>query len=90
MSSKTGDISTSFRSRKPLVDRKLNKIQDVLKEKTSHKKTSVNQVLNFSVILADKYLQHIENEKSDINHELEQLNQKKKQLELNIQEAIRF
>lgn len=90
MTEETGDISTTFRSRKPSIDRKLNKIQTELQERSSFRKASVNQTLNFAVNLAWKYLEEYEKRKSEKESEIEKLETEKNQLDVNISEATEF
>lgn len=90
MTEETGDISTTFRSRKPSIDRKLNKIQTELRERSSFRKASVNQTLNFAVNLGSKYLEEHEKRKTDLESEIEKLETEKKDLDVKINEATEF
>lgn len=85
-----GEKNTRFRSRQKSIDKKIDRIERVLKDETSHRKTSMNQVLNFSVILADKYLEKIEEEIERLDKEKRELNESIQNLEDNISEATEF
>lgn len=85
-----GEVQTRFRSRKESIDRKLNRIQNRLKEETSHRKTSVNQVLNFSVVLADIYLDRVQKEIGDMEIEVRELKNQIEEQKAEIREATEF
>src|SRR6056297_1857832 len=87
---KTGDISATFRSRKPEIDRKLKVIQDELKDKSSHQKKSVNQVLNFSVNLAHEFIQDHREIVKDIDIEIKELNKEKENQRKIFNRALEF
>jgi len=87
---KTGDISATFRSRKPEIDRKLKVIQDELKDRSSHQKKSVNQVLNFSVNLAHEFIQDHREIVKDIDIEIKELNKEKENQRKIFNRALEF
>jgi len=64
-------LNTRFRSRSESVDQDLEKTQQKLKDITSHRKTSMNQSLNFSIRLSKEYIEFLEKKIQDHQQEIE-------------------
>lgn len=90
VNSETGDISGTFRSRRSSIDSKIQKVQSRLKDLTSNRKTSVNQTLNFSVILADKFLEVHDDKVEELESEIRDKENEIEELDQVLQRAIEF
>lgn len=90
MAKETGDISGNFRSRRPSIDRKLKEIQDQLKNLTSHRKKSVNQTLNFSVVLAHQRIQNMNTRKDSKRSEISEIENEIENLDSQLKQALEF
>lgn len=86
----SGDRSTTFRSRDSDVDEALNRLEQDLLQRTSSRKTSLNQVLNFAVLLADDQLDKVHQEMKKKENELQELEEELDKLKSHMKELTDF